>query len=74
MTGPPEGGIEGWVDILRGEGRITTSDQEVLEAVHQRFPLEIIVHWGDNGAVIPSLTAPTRWAHSRPPIERARPG
>ncbi len=54
-------GVVGRVHLLKGEnGHLITRAVEVIP--------ETKMH------IIPSLTAPTRWSPSRPPIEMTRPG
>jgi len=45
------GGIEEWCKLLVGEGEITTDYNAVINRIYQRFKFDVIVHWGDNGAV-----------------------
>ncbi|CAN7641353.1 hypothetical protein LJR118_005038 [Acidovorax sp. LjRoot118] len=44
-------GVSHWLDLMHGRGRISNDSQEVLRRVWQSFPFEIIIHWGENGAV-----------------------
>lgn len=44
-------GIEVWLELMAGTGTVTEDYQHVLDAVWHRFPFDIIVHWGENGAV-----------------------
>ena len=37
--------------LLRGEGEITDDYVGVLTAVRKRFPFDVVLHWGENGAV-----------------------
>jgi hypothetical protein len=36
---------------MSGAGQVTEDFQQVLERIWQRFPFDIILHWGENGAV-----------------------
>ncbi|MEM7427117.1 MAG: rhamnan synthesis F family protein [Pseudomonadota bacterium] len=51
LTDWTTGGIAGWRDLLRGEGDVTSAYFSVLDALRERFPFDLIVHWGENGAV-----------------------
>ncbi|WP_262027451.1 hypothetical protein [Microvirga sp. Mcv34] len=45
-----ERGMQEWVALAKGEG---LADQycEILADIHARFPFDLVVHWGANGAV-----------------------
>ncbi len=43
-------GIQHWVDLANGRG-IGDKYYDLLGNIHSRFPFDIIVHWGANGAV-----------------------
>jgi hypothetical protein len=45
------GGLTEWVKLIRGAGQISRRYGEVLESVYRRFRFDVVVHWGDNGAV-----------------------
>ncbi len=51
LTDWTTGGISGWRELLRGEGEISMAYFSVLDAVRERFPFDMIVHWGENRAV-----------------------
>lgn len=44
-------GIPIWLELMAGTGKVSEDYQEVLERIWQRFPFDVIVHWGENGAV-----------------------
>jgi hypothetical protein len=44
-------GMREWIDLIRGDGDICRAYQNVLEEIYRRFRFDILVHWGDNGAV-----------------------
>lgn len=44
-------GVKAWLELMAGTGKVSDDYQEVLERIWQRFPFDIIVHWGENGAV-----------------------
>jgi|GEM_PF-3546149 len=44
-------GIPVWLDLMAGTGKVSEDYQRVLKRIWQRFPFDIIVHWGENGAV-----------------------
>ena len=44
-------GLPAWLDLMAGTGQVTADYQQVLERIWQRFPFDIILHWGENGAV-----------------------
>jgi len=46
-----EGGIATWLQLMAGEGAITESALQVLRRIWAIFPFEVIIHWGENGAV-----------------------
>lgn len=43
-------GIEAWLSLMAG-GEIADSYVQVLRRIWHAFPFDIIVHWGENGAV-----------------------
>lgn len=51
LTDWTTGGIEGWQQLLRGEGEITEAYVEILKGLRERFPFDMVLHWGENGAV-----------------------
>lgn len=54
-----QNGISLWEDLLRGRGEVTDSYISVLRRIWRSFPFDIIVHWGENGAI-------TRFLEERP--------
>lgn len=44
-------GIPVWLDLMAGRGAVTEDYLEVLRRIWRAFPFEIIIHWGENGAV-----------------------
>jgi hypothetical protein len=44
-------GIRIWLELMAGTGQVSEDYQQVLERIWQRFPFDVIVHWGENGAV-----------------------
>ncbi|NUB28213.1 rhamnan synthesis F family protein [Azospirillum brasilense] len=44
-------GIPTWLDLMAGKGEVTERYLKVLRRIWSVFPFEIIVHWGENGAV-----------------------
>lgn len=45
-----ETGIQNWVALAKGEG-LADQYYEVLADIYTRFPFDLVVHWGANGAV-----------------------
>jgi len=46
-----DGGIEQWLALMSGEGDFVRHYVDILSAIRRRFPFDVIVHWGENGAV-----------------------
>lgn len=44
-------GIELWTSLMDGTGKITEDYIQVLQRIWQKFPFDIIVNWGENGAI-----------------------
>lgn len=44
-------GLPGWLDLMAGKGEATERQLQMLRRIWNVFPFEIIVHWGENGAV-----------------------
>lgn len=44
-------GIKNWVDLIKGNGDISQASFQVLKRIWLNFPFELIIHWGENGAV-----------------------
>lgn len=40
-------GIPVWLDLMEGKGTISKDYQDVLGRIWQRFPFNVIVHWGE---------------------------
>lgn len=53
-----EEGIEHWLDLMNG-GQVADGYVEVLRRIWRIFPFDVIIHWGENGAV-------TRFVEGRP--------
>jgi capsular polysaccharide biosynthesis protein len=44
-------GIENWVGLMSGQANFLPAYIDVINSIHSRFPFDVIVHWGDNGAI-----------------------
>lgn len=44
-------GIPAWLDLMAGVGQVTDDYEQVLERIWRRFPFDVIIHWGENGAI-----------------------
>lgn len=44
-------GIPIWLDLMAGSGDVTKHQMEMLKRIWSEFSFQIIVHWGENGAV-----------------------
>ncbi|KUH32749.1 rhamnan synthesis F family protein [Escherichia coli] len=44
-------GVSTWLDLMAGIGQVSKDYQQVLERIWHRFPFDVILHWGENGAV-----------------------
>jgi hypothetical protein len=44
-------GLSVWLDLMAGRGEAAQHHLETLRRIWSVFPFEIIVHWGENGAV-----------------------
>lgn len=44
------GGIELWMQLMNGQG-VADDYVEVLRRIWRVFPFDVIVHWGENGAI-----------------------
>ncbi|WP_206366607.1 rhamnan synthesis F family protein [Sphingobium sp. MP9-4] len=44
-------GISLWSNLLEGKGYITENYIKILRRIWYTFPFDVIVHWGENGAV-----------------------
>ena len=53
------GGLPAWLDLMAGKGEAAERQLQMLRRIWNVFPFEIIVHWGENGAV-------TRFLDERP--------
>lgn len=52
-------GLPVWGDLMAGKGEVSERHVQMLRRIWNLFPFEIIVHWGENGAV-------TRFLDERP--------
>lgn len=52
-------GLSAWTDLMAGRGEISDVYLGILRRVWNIFPFEVLVHWGENGAV-------TRFLDERP--------
>jgi len=52
-------GLSVWGDLMAGKGEVSARQLQTLRRIWNVFPFEIIVHWGENGAV-------TRFVEERP--------
>ncbi len=46
-----ETGIHFWVDLIKGIGEITQEYVNALFELHSRNPFDVILYWGNNGAI-----------------------
>ncbi|WP_338765918.1 rhamnan synthesis F family protein [Massilia sp. METH4] len=46
-----QAGMSTWLDLMAGTGEVTEDYLRVLRRVWNIFPFEIIVNWGENGAI-----------------------
>jgi hypothetical protein len=44
-------GIPMWSDLMAGQGAISVFYHEILHRLWNIFPFDVIIHWGENGAV-----------------------
>lgn len=44
-------GISTWLELMSGTGEVTDAYLKILHRLWRTFPFEIIVHWGENGAI-----------------------
>lgn len=44
-------GFSVWNELLRGEGEVSRDYMNVLTELHASYPFDLIVYWGNNGAV-----------------------
>ncbi len=44
-------GLPVWLELMSGTGQVTEDYLQVLERIWQRFPFDLIIHWGENGAI-----------------------
>ncbi|MGD1882457.1 MAG: rhamnan synthesis F family protein [Paracoccaceae bacterium] len=44
-------GLAVWLDLMAGKGEVTKHQVDLLQRLWTIFPFEVIVHWGENGAV-----------------------
>lgn len=44
-------GIAVWQDLMAGTGDVTEDYLAILRRIWNLFPFEIIIHWGENGAI-----------------------
>ena len=44
-------GFPHWLNLMAGTGQIAKDYEAVLERIWRRFPFDVIIHWGENGAV-----------------------
>lgn len=44
-------GIPVWLDLMSGTGTVTDGYLALLRRLWRRFPFDVIVHWGENGAI-----------------------
>ena len=40
-----------WLDLMRGHGEVSDEYLKILHRIWQIFPFDVIVHWGENGAI-----------------------
>lgn len=52
-------GLPAWLELMAGKGEAAERQLQMLRRIWNVFPFEIIVHWGENGAV-------TRFLDERP--------
>lgn len=52
-------GMPVWGDLMAGKGEVSERHVQMLRRIWNLFPFEIIVHWGENGAI-------TRFLEERP--------
>lgn len=52
-------GLPVWGDLMAGKGEVSDRHVQMLRRIWNLFPFEVIVHWGENGAV-------TRFLDERP--------
>jgi hypothetical protein len=52
-------GLPVWSDLMAGTGEVSEQQIQMLRRIWNLFPFEVIVHWGENGAV-------TRFLDERP--------
>lgn len=52
-------GLPVWLKLMSGKGKVSERQLDLLRRIWNIFPFEIIVHWGENGAV-------TRFLEERP--------
>ena len=46
-----EEGISTWLELMSGTGTVTDEYLSILNRIWHDFPFDIIVHWGENGAI-----------------------
>lgn len=44
-------GIPIWLTLMDGTGEVTKGYHALLQRIWNRFPFDVIVHWGENGAI-----------------------
>ncbi|ACE83829.1 rhamnan synthesis F family protein [Cellvibrio japonicus] len=52
-------GVPIWLDLMAGRGDVSEDYLNILRRIWRTFPFEVIVHWGENGAI-------TRFTEERP--------
>jgi hypothetical protein len=43
--------IRDWLDLAAGRGPVSAFYEHVVERLHERFPFDVVLLWGENGAV-----------------------
>ncbi len=43
-------GVRTWTSLLTGQQEVTSEYQRIFEQIHQRFPFDVVITIGDNGA------------------------
>lgn len=44
-------GLSIWLQLMMGSGQVSNDYMGVLDRIWQHFPFDVIIHWGENGAV-----------------------